>query len=169
MLRFAIFIVWLSILGGCANVETLATLKPGVSTREEAIAKAGKPQYVWNNDDGTQTLEFTSEPDDGNNCFQVTVKPNGSVSKVQQAITDDNMARIHAGMTKEQVRRILCAPRAISHFPLSGEDVWDWNAPQDPILGTLLIFNVHFKQDTVARTSTTRINRDDCGMIGDIC
>ena len=169
MLRFAIFIAGLSVLGGCANVERLAALKSGVSTRDEAIAKAGKPQHVWNNDDGTQTLEFTSEPDDGNNCFLVTVKSDGSVSKVEQAITDANMARVHAGMTTEQVRRILCAPRAISHFPLSGEDVWDWNAPPDPVSPTLLIFNVHFKQNTVVRTSTTRIDPNDCGMLGDIC
>ena len=57
-------------------------------------------------------------------------------------------------MTREEVDRLLGQHRSEQVFKQSGEEVWDWNVRNDgPGVGTL--FNVHFVDGKVVRTSQT--------------
>jgi hypothetical protein len=147
-------------LAGCASVDQLSTLQPGSSTEAEATKLAGKPTYVWNNADGTRTLEYSDQPFDGNATWMLTIDAGGKV--LSRKLVDIDNARVANGLTKEEVRRLLGSPRTTSYYPLPGEDIWDWNMRGHPGDVTLTRFNVHFKNGLVVRTSTNTIS--ECTM-----
>ncbi len=68
-------------------------------------------------------------------------------------------------MSKEQVSRLLGTHRSEQRFRNSGETVWDWNIRNDgPGIATL--FNVHFIDDKVVRTSQTYVFPRDGAIFG---
>jgi outer membrane protein assembly factor BamE (lipoprotein component of BamABCDE complex) len=146
-------------LAGCVAVDQLATLQPG-ATEADATKLAGKPTYVWNNPDGTRTLEYTDQPFNGNATWMVNVDASGKV--LSRALVDIDNAHVPNGMTTEEVRRMLGTPRAVSHFPLPNEDIWDWNMRGHPGDVNLTRFNVHFRDGKVVRTTTNTIT--ECTM-----
>lgn len=165
-LRIALCVALLCGLAGCASVGRLATLQPGISSEADATSMAGrKPDFVWNNPDGTRTLEYSNQALDGNTAYKVIVGTNGKVIKTERIIVDPATTRIDYGMPREQVRKLLGSPRTIVNFPLSGEEVWDWNTSEVTMPGYLVRFNVHFKKGKVVRTSTRTIDKNDCSIL----
>lgn len=152
-------------VAACSTIDQLGQLRPGASEAEATRLAHAAPGFEWKNADGTRTLEYSNEPVDGDACFMVTVDAAGKVLKVEQVVTDANIARIRTGMTQDEVRRILGAPRSVVHFPLSGEDVWDWNTGHGSVSLNLIRFNAHFKQGQLVRTSTRTIDPGDCSII----
>lgn len=138
-------------LQGCASFEPPRPF----ATEAEALAARGEPTRRWSNDDGTTTLEYSTQPN-GRSCLMVHVDQGGIVLRQWDALAPDNLARVERGMDKEQVSRLLGAHRSEQRFRNSGEEVWDWNVRNDgPGIATL--FNVHFIDDKVVRTSQTYV------------
>ena len=75
------------------------------------------------------------------------------------------VARVERGMSKEQVSRLLGTHRSEQRFTNSGETVWDWNIRNDGP-GIAVLFNVHFIDDKVVRTSQTYVYPRDGAMFG---
>jgi hypothetical protein len=144
----------------CAAVDRVSELSPSTATEAEAIKLAGKPTYVWNNPDGTRTLEFTDQPFDGNSTWMLTVDAEGKVIRRILVSIDD--ARVPNGLSTDDVRRLIGTPRTISHYPLPNEDIWDWNMRGTRGDVTLKRFNVHFKGGKVVRTSVNTVT--ECTM-----
>ena len=158
--RIASAVFVLSLLAGCA---TVAPMRP-LASEAEARAVHGEPAARWQNDDGTSTLEYSTQPN-GDIALMITVDASGAVVRQENALSLENLARVERGMTREQVARLLGAHRSVQTFALSGEEVWDWNIRNDgPGIATL--FNVHFIDGKVVRTSRTYVFPHDSGFGG---
>lgn len=148
----------LLILSGCAAFEP----PPPLTTEAEALAVHGEPTRRWDNGDGTTTLEYSTQPY-GHRALMVTVDASGVVIDQYDALSDENLARVKPGMTQDEVSRLLGTHRSVQVFRLSGEEVWDWNVYNDGP-GVATLFNVHFIDGKVVRTSRTYVYPRD-GMV----
>lgn len=139
-------------LAGCDAVN-MKELKPGVSTGYDVRDKFGTPGIEWRNDDGSVTWEYTRQPE-GTECFMVTVGPDNVLKSIENVLTPQNFARVQAGWTKDQVRRLLGKPRSVQVFAMKKEEVWDWRLP--PEVSAEVFFNIHFGENgQVSTTSRT--------------
>jgi hypothetical protein len=145
----------LTLLAGCAMPGRDANLLPGISGSAEVVARYGPPVRVWQDSDGGQTLEYSSQPF-GRTCYMVKLGPDGKLVSVRDTLDYASRFSIEPGMTPEQVSRLLGRERSRVFFKLSGEDVWDWNVEPDQG-GYRLRFNVHFKDGVVLRLSQSAI------------
>jgi len=150
----------LLILSGCA---AFAPPRP-LTTEAEAFAVHGEPTRRWDNGDGTTTLEYSTQPY-GHRALMVTVDASGVVIDQYDALSDENLARVRPGMTQDEVSRLLGTHRSVQVFKLSGEEVWDWNVYNDGP-GVATLFNVHFIDGKVVRTSRTYVYPRDGVMSG---
>ena len=137
---------------GC-DAAHLAELKPGISTAQEVRERLGQPAAEWPNPDGSMTWEYPRGPE-GTRCWMLTLNQGGVLQKIEQALTEENFARIERGWRAEQVRRLLGKPASEVKFPLKPEVVWDWRI--DPATtGNRAFFHVHFSLDGFV-TGTSR-------------
>ena len=142
---------------GALSLSACVTYTPPrpFTTEAETLAAKGEPTRRWQDDDGTRTLEYATQPN-GRSCLMVQVDQGGIVLRQWNALSEENLARVHKGMTREEVDRLLGQHRSEQVFKQSGEEVWDWNVRNDgPGVGTL--FNVHFIDGKVLRTSQTYV------------
>ncbi len=163
----AVFIML--VLAGALQLSGCAAFAPPrpFTTEAEALAAHGEPTRRWHDDDETTTLEFATQPY-GYTCLKVQVDAGGIVLRQWDALDDDNLANVRKGMSKDEIERLLCAHRSVQTFALSGEEVWDWNiANYGP--GAATLFNVHFIDGKVVRTSRTYVYPRDHGLFGDPC
>lgn len=136
---------------GCDSAY-LAKLKPGTSTAQEVREQLGAPEAEWRNSDGSATWEYPRGPE-GTQCWMLTLNERGVLLKIEQALTEENFAKIEKGWSAARVRRLLGKPRNEASYPLKPEVVWEWRiAPTLP--GANAFFHVHFDPDgVVTRTS----------------
>lgn len=147
------------LLNACATVFT----EPLYTTAAEVLQAKGEPSRRWENTDGSSVLEYATQPY-GSSCLMVEVDAGGMVLRQWDALAPTNLARVKKGMSKNEIRQLLGEERSIQHFKLSGEEVWDWNIRNDgPGIATL--FNVHFIDDKVVRSSQTYIFPRDGGQV----
>ncbi|NMF90701.1 hypothetical protein GPA26_19710 [Aromatoleum petrolei] len=149
-----------ALAAGCALTGGLRPL----ASEAEAIAVHGEPARRWHNEDGTRTLEYSTQPY-GHATLMITVDAAGTVLRQENALSFENLARVEPGMTREQVSRLLGAHRSVEIFHLSGEEVWDWNIENDGP-GIATYFNVHFIDGRVVRTSRTYLFPHDGPEMG---
>lgn len=139
---------------GCRPVEDfgLEKLTKGVSTESDVRAAMGEPEKVWQQGDGTHTLEYPKGPA-GHRTFMVDIDAGGTLRDWQQVLTPENFATVKVGMTRDEIRRKLGKQRTTVEFPLKNEEVWDWRYMESP--GEERLFNVHFDRGSgqVTRTS----------------
>ena len=63
----------------------------------------------------------------GTFCHMILVGPDGRVREIRQAFSEDNFRRVVAGLTQDQVRRLLGGPEEKVRFALKpDEEVWSW-------------------------------------------
>src|SRR5690606_965305 len=161
-----LFVRWLLLVllaGALAGCATFQPPRP-YTTEAEALTARGEPTRRWSNDDGTTTLEYSTQPN-GWTCLMVQVDQGGIVLRQWNALAPENLARVERGMSKEQVSRLLGTHRSEQRFTNSGETVWDWNIRNDGP-GIAVLFNVHFIDDKVVRTSQTYVFPRDGAMFG---
>ncbi len=159
-LRWLLFVLLAGALAGCASF----TPPRPYASEAEALAARGEPTRRWSNGDGTTTLEYSTQPN-GRSCLMVEVDQGGIVLRQWDALAPESLARVEPGMDREQVSRLLGTHRSEQRFTNSGETVWDWNIRNDgPGIATL--FNVHFIDDKVVRTSQTYVFPREGAMFG---
>lgn len=151
-IRIVIVVLLCSLLSACA---ALGPPSPMLN-EAEVLGKRGEPTHVWNNEDGTRTLEYATQPY-GVSAWMYTIDPNGTVVRQFDALSDENRRRVKPGMSSAEIRRLLGQERSVQRFALSGEEVWDWNVPRDHPGVVATLFNVHFIGDKVVRTSLSHI------------
>jgi hypothetical protein len=124
-------------LSACDAIN-IQELKPGVSTAAEVRSRMGVPTQEFRNRDGTMTLEFSRQPA-GIDCYMVTIGPDQIMTKIEQVLNDANLAKVVAGMDRDEVRRLLGAPGSKTSYQNSQEEVWDWH-----VGGTISTEEAHF-------------------------
>jgi hypothetical protein len=131
----------------------LAALKPGRATTRDIRERLGAPAAEWPNSDGGATWEYPRGPA-GTQCWMLTLDHHGVLQKIEQALTEENFARIEKGWSAGQVRRLLGRPASEAEFPLKPEMVWEWRIDATAP-GTHTWFEVHFTPDGYV-TGTSR-------------
>lgn len=150
-----LFVASLVVAAAAAGCDFIAQqeLKVGESTIDDVRRMMGKPEMIWEEKDGSQTLEYPRAPA-GHETLHVRIDANGRYQGMKNILTRDNFARIRPGMTQDEVRQILGRASTIEEFKLKQEVVWGYRHMADP--GRLQSFNVHFtREGKVATTSTT--------------
>ena len=142
-----------AVLPAC-DVVNLQELKVGVSTAAEVRVRMGLPNAEHANTDGTVTYEYNRQPN-GTECFMITIGTDQIVQRIEQVLTERNMAKVVPGMDKEEVQRLLGKPGSIAAYRNKNEEVWDWR-----VAGTIPTeeahFHVHFDPNSGLVTGTSR-------------
>jgi len=114
------------LVSACAGYSG-SNLKPGVSTLPEVIASMGQPAMVWRNPDGSEQLAFPRGPA-GTQTFMAYVGPDGKLQRIEAVLVMTNFARVQAGMSKDEVLRILgpSGSRWTQFYPRSNDLAWSW-------------------------------------------
>ena len=126
------------------DMINLPKLKPGQTTTLEVREIMGPPTMTWTDDDGAQTWEYARTPA-GIVHYMIDFGADQVLREVRQVLTDDNFARVRAGMSRDEVRRLLGQPAHEIFFSLKKEIVWDWK--MIGVANTPAYFNVHFNED----------------------
>ena len=110
-----------AIIAGCANFATL----PAGTPSQQVQAKLGAPDSVWKNSDGSEVWEYSYGPL-GRQTFMVTVGADRAVREVRQVLSEEHISKLHVGMSRDEVRRLVGRPRDISFYGLNDEEIWSW-------------------------------------------
>ena len=113
-------------ISACATYDG-SDLKPGVSTRPEILASMGEPAMAWKNPDGIEQLAYPRGPA-GTQTFMAYVSPGGKLQRIEAVLDVAHFSRIRAGMTQDEVLRIL-GPSGFEwqqFFPRPNELAWSW-------------------------------------------
>ena len=119
--RTPLLLASVAMLAGCAN---FAGVSPGTSARE-LEAQVGAPAHVWKDPDGSEAWEYPRGPL-GTETYMVTLGPDRTVREVRQVLSEEYISKLHAGMSRDEVRRLVGKPRDISFSTLNDEEIWSW-------------------------------------------
>lgn len=134
-----------SLGGGCGERPDLQLrLKPGVSTGFDVREAMGTPSMEWKNPDGSTTWEFTRMPA-GKKNYMATVDAGNILREFTQVVSEDNFAKVRAGMNKDELRRLLGKPTTTMRLPLKPEEVWSW--AYDDVFPREMYFDITFDSD----------------------
>lgn len=138
----------------------LDRLAKGTSSESEVVQAMGRPDTVWEEEDGSRTLEYPTGPA-GHRTWMVEIDRYGKLKDYRQVLSEETFARIGPGMSKDAVRRLLGRPRSVVQFKLKNEEVWDWRYLQSNV--TSRLFNVHFDIASGRVTRTSAIDDQASG------
>ncbi len=106
---------------GCASFSAIG---PGASA-QQVETLVGPPASVWKNADGSEVWEYPRGPL-GVETYMVTLGSDRAVREVRQVLNDETISKLHAGMSRDEVRRLLGRPRDIGFSDLNDEEIWSW-------------------------------------------
>ena len=137
-------------LAGCDKVA-MDSLKPGVSSEGDVVAALGQPERIWQEADGGRTLEYNRQPF-GIVNYMIRIAPSGTMTAMNQVLTQENFARIKPGMGRDEVRYILGKPAQETPYRLSRTVVWVWRFEQIPSLkkGFYVTFDSNWRVQSAA-------------------
>jgi len=110
-----------ALAAGCAG---FSAINPGASARQVETL-VGPPASVWKNADGSEVWEYPLGPL-GVETYMVTLGSDHAVREVRQVLSDETISKLHVGMSRDEVRRLLGAPRDIGFSDSSDEEIWSW-------------------------------------------
>lgn len=130
----------------------LKGLEPGVSTEADVRARIGRPETERVFTDGSKRLEYPRGPM-GDETYMVDLDSDGLFVRAFQVLTAENIAKVHPGMTMDEVRRLLGKPTEIAQYPLKPETVWSWRWREGGF-NQDAFFNAHFGPDGMVYTTS---------------
>ena len=140
-------------LAGC-DVQKIAELEVGVTNEADVRAKWGEPAAVYNEPDGSKTLEYPRQPA-GQVNYMLAIGADGKLVAMRQVLKPATFAKIETGWDKAQVRRLLGLPAKTQRYELKQEEIWDWRFADG---GENKLFSVSF--DTSGRVTSTATTID---------
>jgi hypothetical protein len=138
---------------GCAGFSAIA---PGASA-QQVEKLVGAPASVWKNADGSEVWEYPQGPL-GVETYMVTLGPDHAVREVRQVLSDETISKLHVGMSRDEVRRLLGKPRDIGFSSLNDEEIWSWRYREWGVRNMELY--VQFDRSTGALKKVTRFQID---------
>jgi hypothetical protein len=138
---------------GCAS---FSAINPGASG-QQVEKLVGAPASVWKNADGSEVWEYPQGPL-GVETYMVTLGPDHAVREVRQVLSDETISKLHVGMSRDEVRRLLGKPRDIGFSSLNDEEIWSWRYREWGVRNMELY--VQFDRSTGALKKVTRFQVD---------
>lgn len=112
-------------LGACATA--LPDPVPGVSTRDEVLARMGQPAERMALSNGDEEWFWPRQPY-GRVTWAAVFDPGGMLKHFDQRLTEANLRYIVPGKTTApEVRALLGPPWRILRYPRRDGDSWEWN------------------------------------------
>ena len=146
--RFALPFLFLAV-SGCTAVSPV---KSGMDEMQ-VEARMGKPETVRKNADGSQVWEYPGGPL-GRQTYMVSLGSDHSVTQVRQVLSEEYFSRVRAGMSRDEVRRLLGKPGEIMIFGARDEEVWSWRYQQE----NPMLFHVLFDRGSGTVRATQRLD-----------
>jgi hypothetical protein len=135
-------------LAGCANFAAVSSGMPA----QQVQAKLGTPEMVRKNPDGSEVWEYPGGPL-GRQTYMVTLGSDRAVREVHQVLSEEYFSRVRAGMSRDEVRRLLGKPAETAIYDARGEEAWSWRyQEQNP-----MFFNVLFDRTAGTVRTTLRL------------
>lgn len=127
-----VLLMILLLLAGCASYSGRG-LVAGQSPVSDVIAVMGEPRMQWADADGSRRFAYPRGPM-GVDTYMVRIGANGKLLDIANVLTVKEFARIEAGMSKDQVLRMLGPPEPswTVYFKQRDELVWEWRYAQRP-------------------------------------
>ncbi len=125
-MKLWISLIPIMLLAACASYSG-SGLKPGEARLEQVQALMGPPALRWQNADGSVQLAYPRGPL-GFHTFMAMLGPDGRLQNVANVLDEQTFARIRAGMTKDEVLRLIGPPdygRSV-YFRVRDELAWEW-------------------------------------------
>lgn len=125
-MRFRTGLIAITLLGGCASYSGYG-LAPGVARLEQVQALMGQPAMRWQDADGSVQLAYPRGPA-ALESFMVKLGPDGRLQSIANVLNEETFARIRAGLTKDEVLRLIGPPdhsRSV-YFKARDELAWEW-------------------------------------------
>jgi SmpA / OmlA family len=138
---------------GCAS---FSAINPGASA-QQVEKLVGAPASVWKNADGSEVWEYPQGPL-GVETYMVTLGPDSAVREVRQVLNDETISKLHVGMSRDEVRRLLGRPRDFGFSNLNDEEIWSWRYREWGVR-TMELY-VQFDRSTGALKKLTRFQMD---------
>ena len=138
---------------GCAS---FSAINPGASA-QQVEKLVGAPASVWKNADGSEVWEYPQGPL-GVETYMVALGPDHAVREVRQVLNDETISKLHVGMSRDEVRRLLGKPRDIGFSGLNDEEIWSWRYRESRVRNMELY--VQFDRPTGALKKITRFQID---------
>lgn len=133
---------------GCADFGAVAPGDSGINVTD----KVGKPVAVWKNPDGSQLWQYPRGYY-ATQTFIITLGANQRVRDIHQALSEPYFSKIQAGMSRDDVTRMLGRPREVWVFPRRDEETWTWRYYDT----NYMFFNVLFDRTAGTVRSTQRL------------
>ena len=146
-LRLSLFAL-AAFLAGCANFSAVTSGMPA----QQVQAKLGAPETVRKNADGSEVWEYPGGPL-GKQTYMVTLGSDRAVREVRQVLNDEYFSRVRAGMSRDEVRRLLGRPGETMVFGARDEEVWSWRYQQE----NAMFFHVLFDRSAGTVRTTLRL------------
>jgi len=141
-------VVLACVLAGCAG---FSSINPGDSAQSVA-ERVGKPITVWKNSDGSELWQYPRGYY-AVQCFMITIGPDQRVQEIHQARGEPYFSMVQAGMSRDDVFRLLGRPRETWYFPSRDEEVWVWRYYEI----NYMFFNVLFDRTKGTVRNTQRL------------
>src|SRR5260370_10107617 len=106
---------------GCAS---FSAINPGASA-QQVETLVGVPATVWKNADGSEVWEYPLGPL-GVETYMVTLGSDRAVREVGQVLSEETISKLHVGMSRDEVRRLVGRPREIGFSDPKAEEIWTW-------------------------------------------
>jgi hypothetical protein len=153
--RTAALLALVVLPAACANFSAVS---PGDST-QDVEARVGPPGSVWKNADGSEVWEYPMGPS-GVQTFMIDIGTDQAVQAVHQVLREEYFAKVVAGMSRDEVHRLLGRPKEVWYFPARDEEVWVWRYLEV----NYRFFNVLF--DRTGGTVRTTLRLDEVFLPG---
>ena len=140
-------------LVGCDGVAQ-RKLIAGQHSEHDVRQLMGVPTLVWDRPDGGRDWDYVRAPM-GIETLRVTIGTDGRYQGMSQLLTEANFRKAQAGMTGDELTRLISKPTETQRMALSKELIWSWRYQGDD--GVKRRFNAHFDAsgERVARYSRT--------------
>ncbi len=136
------------LFAGCANFSAVSSGMPA----QQVQAKLGSPETVRKNADGSEVWEYPGCPL-GRQTYMVILGSDHAVREAHQVLSEEYFSKVQAGMSRDEVRRLLGKPGEIMVFGARDEEVWSWRYQQQ----NPMFFNVLFDRSAGTVRTTQRL------------